>query len=217
MLYALFTLLTASLLNILLHQHAASVISQFMKSGKILCMPNLSLSDPAFEGAYFKAVKSYGNSIRPFCLRCHAPTVMKTKDYELKDPLTKEGITCDFCHTISGINLKNEPYGMDDKSIYNLSLGRKKFGPYKKDTSPAHETEFSEVYTKSEFCAGCHELKPNTGALILGTYSENKINLHDLQGGHSQEQLKKAVNIKLSQFQREKDKNKTFCINHKYR
>src|SRR5205809_3593396 len=38
------------------------------------------------------------------CVWCHAPTTILTGDLELQQPLSREGITCDFCHTVAAVN-----------------------------------------------------------------------------------------------------------------
>ena len=35
---------------------------------------------------------------REGCVWCHAPTVLVTGDLEMQQAVTREGITCDFCH-----------------------------------------------------------------------------------------------------------------------
>lgn len=165
-----------------------------------------------------------------FCLKCHAPTVLFTKDFGLEQDVTREGITCDFCHTISDVNLMNQ------EKPYKITIGKVKRGPIKKAESPAHHAESSELHTKSEFCAGCHELKGKNGVSILGTYSEWKespyakegiqcqdchmpripgrvvkpdikrseemVNLHYLQGGHSPDQVAKACKVEIKEVKR---------------
>ena len=127
-----------------------------------------SISDPVFEVSYLQAIKNKGENARKFCLSCHSPTTRITGDYFLKSDISKEGITCDFCHTITSVNLeKNLPEITNQVS----SIIR---GPFGNVASPAHGIEQSDLHTKSELCAGCHELKGENGVSILSTYSEWK-------------------------------------------
>ncbi len=187
-----------------------------------------ALDDPIFDASYMEALKFSGGQAKTLCLKCHAPTVLVTKDYDVKLQITKEGIPCDFCHTVKSVSPgKENPFVFSD--------GKTKFGPYKGAESPVHETMYSPLHEKGEFCGSCHQLNKN-GIEILSTYTEWKngpyakkgvhcqschmprsegkvvdpsvkkskfiMNLHDVQGGHSVEQLKKAVSVKLSSINR---------------
>ena len=44
-------------------------------------------------------------AVRRGCVWCHAPTALATGDYELKQAMTMEAITCDFCHTVADVDL----------------------------------------------------------------------------------------------------------------
>lgn len=127
-----------------------------------------SVDDPVFMADFIMVQLERGKDLRPYCLSCHAPTTMLTKDYDLRNGLTKEGVTCDFCHTIKELGLPGE------RDYYGLDPGAVKYGPFRAARSPAHETQFSENHTKSEFCAGCHQLVNDKGVPVMGTYTEWK-------------------------------------------
>lgn len=184
-----------------------------------------SFSDPIFRTAYDKALKLSGES-KKLCLRCHAPITQFNGDYDLEQEVTKEGVTCDFCHTIIGVSQESGNYS------YEFNFDRTRVGPLKNADSPLHRTAYSELHTKSEFCAGCHEYTNEAGAKLLETYSEWKngpyasegvqcqnchmpmtegfvvkpavkqtergINFHNLQGGHSAEKVKTAASVKIT-------------------
>lgn len=190
----------------------------------------MSLSDPIFDAAYWEAIKLTKGAARPLCLRCHAPTTRLTKDYEQRLPITEEGVTCDFCHTIKAANplAAGEPYTMRPGPV--------KWGTIRDAQSPAHKVEYSLTHTLSEICGGCHEYRAPSGALLMGTYSEwraspyaeqgvhcqtchmpmgegrvvrpevkapeRHINLHDIQGGHSPEQIRKAARVEVREVER---------------
>jgi cytochrome c554/c'-like protein len=190
----------------------------------------MSLSDPIFDAAYWEAIKLTKGAARPLCLRCHAPTTRLTKDYEQRLPITEEGVTCDFCHTIRAANplAAGEPYSMRPGPV--------KWGTIRDAQSPAHKVEYSLTHTMSELCGGCHEYRAPSGALLMGTYSEwraspyaeqgvqcqtchmpmgegrvvrpevkapeRHINLHDIQGGHSPDKIRKAARVEVREVQR---------------
>lgn len=190
----------------------------------------MSLSDPVFDAAYWEAIKLSKGAAKPFCLGCHAPTTRVTKDFDQRQPLTAEGVTCDFCHTITAADpLKaGEPF--------TLRPGLTKWGPLRDAESPVHEVQFSRVHLTSELCGGCHEYRTKSGVALMSTYSEwragpyaqqgiqcqtchmpvgvgrvvrpdvklteRPINLHDIQGGHSMEQIRKAARVEVREIVR---------------
>jgi hypothetical protein len=194
--------------------------------------------DPIFQAAYMEAYLRGGEDVKVLCLKCHAPTTILTKDYDAKKPLTREGVTCDFCHSIKGIH----PDKKKPNQTYDLEPGIRKWGP-EADTShclPYHRAVYSVLHTRSEFCAGCHEYTNDKGVSILSTYSEwkespypgkgiqcqnchmpivegnivnpkirkdgNRINLHNLAGGHSILKVKEALQIEIVSVNRREDR-----------
>lgn len=130
-------------------------------------MHAFAVSDPIFADAYHAAVEEGGSEAKRLCLSCHSPTTRKTKDYGLLEPLSNEGVTCDFCHTIAKVDVSQpEPFTSDP--------GPTKRGVRKGRLSPAHFTEYSPLHGKSELCGGCHDFRSSQGVPVLETYSEWK-------------------------------------------
>ncbi|MFQ5411086.1 MAG: multiheme c-type cytochrome [Phycisphaerae bacterium] len=183
-------------------------------------------SNNIFQAGYHRAVEAAGEKAARVCLSCHAPTVRHTGDYAVRQPITAEGITCDFCHSVRDVDLT------DPRDPVRLVVGKTKYGPLRHAQSPAHEIVNSPLHTRSEFCAACHEYRNPNGVLVLGTYSEWKagpyakrgkqcqdchmplvsgrvvavkikedapksVNLHDISGSHDLERVRKAVKLKL--------------------
>ncbi len=193
-----------------------------------------AVSDPVFYSIFLETSRQTKGASDTLCLSCHAPTVRVTKDTRLDNPLTQEGVTCDFCHSVTGVKPGSaEPY--------SVVTGRRKSGPLKGTTSPVHETAYSDLYEKAELCGGCHEYTNAKGAPILETYSEWKqgpyakegkscqtchmpplkelvvpprvqptkeiyINSHEAAGGHFAETVKKAVILRLGEVRRDGEK-----------
>lgn len=188
-----------------------------------------SVSDPLFEALYFQVIKEGDTKAKETCLRCHAPTTRVTKDFNLTQEVTREGVTCDFCHSISRVNPGNrhEPY--------SYSLGRVTTGSSRRIPS-RHQPLDLTVQETSEFCGVCHEHRGRSGVLIMGTYSEwrdspyaaqgvkcqdchmptlkialtagpgapstRKVNNHNIQGGHSLEQLRQALKVEIADIEK---------------
>jgi hypothetical protein len=128
--------------------------------------------DPIFQAAYLEAYVRSEGKVKTFCFRCHAPTSTLTKDFDAKMPLTREGVTCDFCHSVKGIHLDERKSFL----LFEIDPGTRKWGPIEDTTIclPHHKAGYSELHTRSEFCAGCHEYTNEQGVPILSTYSEWK-------------------------------------------
>lgn len=127
-----------------------------------------AIADPVFESDYLHALEKQGEKVRPYCLSCHSPVVRYSGDVNLKNQISREGVNCDFCHSVQSVDLENP------KNPFKVNPGTTEYGPYQNASSPAHLTGYSKLHTQSEFCAGCHQLKNNNGVLVLGTYSEWK-------------------------------------------
>ncbi len=74
-------------------------------------MHSKSLTDPIYRAVVDEMLRMTGGEQKTFCLSCHAPIAsVAGKLQDLPVPLdwegfgevAREGVTCDFCHTISG-------------------------------------------------------------------------------------------------------------------
>ena len=125
-----------------------------------------SLTDPIFDTSYMQALKEAGEEARRVCLRCHAPMTMVNGDYELREGVTREGVSCDFCHTVTAVHLDGR------EKPYTVELGLVKRSVLRKAASPAHDVAYSELHGTSEFCGGCHNYVTPKGKAVMSTYDE---------------------------------------------
>ncbi|GBD96177.1 MAG TPA: hypothetical protein ENG83_06590 [Nitrospirae bacterium] len=133
-----------------------------------------SFENPVFQAAYFKKLlpdlaKDGLAEEAKACIACHAPvTYAKKQRYivskEEVDP-DMSGVICDFCHTISGYKGKSP-----GNANYISTPGYRKLGPFKHETNWHHV--YSELQTKSEFCAICHNRTNHHGLEIISTFTE---------------------------------------------
>lgn len=138
-------------------------------------MHALAVRDPVFEAAYMRAQLS-NPGYRYYCLTCHSPTTRITNDFNLTRSISIEGVTCSFCHTVSG---------MEGGSYFSDPAGPMR-GPYNDSKTDAHASAFSELLTKSEFCAGCHQFSLNN-VPISETYTEWKEGPYAAEGKQCQD------------------------------
>ncbi|UCE72760.1 MAG: hypothetical protein JSU99_06145, partial [Nitrospiraceae bacterium] len=140
-------------------------------------MHKQSFTNPVFQAQYFKELLPLAFDDKDIlseakkCIACHAPEAFMrynsliTSKEEI-DPL-KSGVICDFCHRITGY--KDESPGNGN---YISSPGPEKLGPFIHKKNWHHV--YSELHTKSEFCAICHNAVNHHGLEIKSTYTEWK-------------------------------------------
>ena len=194
-------------------------------------MHAMSYTDPVFEDAFLKAFYHSGGTAAELCLGCHSPTVTQTNDVLGRQKLTREGVTCDYCHSTASIVA--DP---DGSMSYTIDHS-KRYGPHEVPSPDAHEVERRPYFKRSEICAGCHDYTTADGTPVFTTYTEwrsskyaekgthcqdchmprlvrsgaapageGMFNDHDLQGGHSPSQIKRAVVARIEKSTRDADR-----------
>ncbi|WP_406660080.1 multiheme c-type cytochrome [Methanolobus sp. ZRKC3] len=126
--------------------------------------------DPFYLKEVEAASKDTDGLVDTFCSRCHTPIGVVSEEIPPIDgsqmsEIAKEGVQCDFCHTVSGsTGVGNAPF--------IVTPGDTKWGPFDDSKSAFHESEYLELQTRSEFCGMCHEvIHPVNGLVIDDTYS----------------------------------------------
>jgi hypothetical protein len=186
-----------------------------------------AMESPIFQEGLEMAAASLGVGSDKVCLACHAPLAALIQDASLRQKVSWEGITCDYCHSVRTVSLVNGNW----KATVDLSLV--KTGPLKDVVAPSHGTQYSTVHTTSLICAPCHEYRNSLGFAVLTTYSEweksryakegrdcqschmyqvagavvdpkvkktpeAEVNLHAMPGSHSIDQLNKTIKAQMS-------------------
>ena len=139
-----------------------------------------SFTDPAFRLPYDRLRRE--NPRKTFaCEQCHNPMRFLLPKGDLRsDIFSREGVTCDFCHSVSAVDA-NGPFPR-----YRARPGVK-FGPHPQSPGKGrHVTQFSRLHITSELCAGCHEFRNEHGVLILSTVSEWEKSFYRGTGVHCQ-------------------------------
>ena len=112
-----------------------------------------SWKNPVFQAFLSDAKTQLGEKTLAACIACHAPAASVTADYNFESPVSREGVTCNFCHNVSAVDPSPKPasYTLDPSDPQLMR------GPYKdSDPGTAHKFVYSELHTKSEMCAACH-------------------------------------------------------------
>ncbi|NBA97997.1 multiheme c-type cytochrome [Pseudomonas sp. R5(2019)] len=136
--------------------------------------------DPIYRALMARASEATDGRVDNFCTGCHTPIGLTTGQITSavnrasveftaqKHPMP--GVDCESCHNISGrTGLDNGAYILSPKANGKPT----KFGPRKDAVSPYHDTVYSELHTRSDFCATCHNVThPFSSVAVERTYDE---------------------------------------------
>lgn len=124
--------------------------------------------NPVFQTAYRKAWIEGGSEAARSCLPCHAPTTAITGDYAAAQAITREGVTCNFCHGAAAVDMRATP----DKRLDPPRGGVKHPDPPATKTgvysSIGHDGDFTGVRP----CASCHDFENHHKVHIDATHGE---------------------------------------------
>jgi len=189
-------------------------------------------TDPIFMSSFFQAFFKTKGEATQFCLSCHDPTSAIGQDFDVQRDIKGQGVTCDFCHTIREVNL-NHPEGPFFKAPGRVKTGpytnaespahvteRKEFFKKSELCGGCHQLKAKtgvliigtyEEWKESPYassgvqCQDCH-MPVQKGKRIVSPELEvpkRDVNLHDLAGGHSIEQIKTALRVKIKDVKRD--------------
>jgi Cytochrome c554 and c-prime len=179
-----------------------------------------------FQDAMKLAGTDYGNAARKVCLNCHSPAGVLTGDFSLVRKVSWEGITCDYCHSIREVslsgpnpvarvdfnNVKSGPYkdvvspahGTVFSAVHTSSLLCATCHEYRNSLGFPVLTTYSEwkasAYAKEgKQCQSCHMFSVSGDVVdsrVLPV-ADHEINLHQMPGSHSIQQLNRAILTRL--------------------
>ncbi len=180
-----------------------------------------------FQDALKLAEEDFGSQSRRVCLSCHSPVGVQIGDLALVKKVSWEGVTCDYCHSIrdvstSGTNprarveftqVKSGPSKEAVSTVHQTAFSS--VHTSSKACLPCHEyrnslgfpvlTTYSEweespYAKKGQGCQTCH-MSSAKGDVVdprVKRSAMTTINLHQVPGGHSIQQLNKALRATLS-------------------
>ena len=152
-------------------------------------MHSHAYTDPVFQALWKLGSQETQGFTDKLCAGCHTgigtvseEIVMKNGEFQVSD-IAKKGVQCDLCHTVVESTFLETPTHEPQNASIVLEPGETKRGPYKDAESPFHETAYSELHTKSRFCANCHHVfHPVTNFHIERTYDEWKYSIYAQKG-----------------------------------
>ena len=150
--------------------------------------------DPVYRSLLDLATKENDGKVDRFCVGCHSPVGLVTGEVKSTagsftdqglSKVSLAGVHCDVCHSISGAHgTGNGSFVLAPRMVGD----RIKLGPRKDAMSPGHHTAYSELHTRSEFCATCHNVThPFNRMPIERTYDEWRDSPYNAQGVQCQD------------------------------
>ena len=108
-----------------------------------------------------------------FCTQCHTAIGTRggdiTPNFSVDDlsPIALEGVTCEACHKISSIERPfNAGHVLDELGPVRGSI------PDPVSSMRFHESEYSEIFSQSAFCATCHDVFEQHGLNLEQPFKE---------------------------------------------
>lgn len=180
-----------------------------------------------FQDSLEMAERDFGADARKVCLGCHAPIAVLLGDLVLSRKTSWEGVTCDYCHSIREVQ-ENGPNPKAKVEFSDLKSGPSKdsVSPAHRTAYSAVHTSalacavchqytnslgFPVVTTYSEWkesvsgqaeqeCQRCHMylVKGSVVDPRVKREAAHEVNLHEMPGSHSIEQLNRALKAQMS-------------------
>ncbi len=145
-------------------------------------MHSKSATDPLYRAVIDEMIRQTGGARKAFCLSCHIPVAGSTgKTWQVSTPINwqtfseieSEGVTCDFCHTISGKENLGKNISVGAYVYPHQGTTAVKYGRNPDAESSYHRTEVSSFLISAELCAVCHKFQhPVMGTEVQDTYRE---------------------------------------------
>jgi hypothetical protein len=185
-----------------------------------------AMESSVFQDSLELAEGDFGVASRKICLGCHSPVAAEIGDTALVQKVSWEGITCDYCHSIrlvdfAGPNprakvefslVKSGPikdsismaHGTVFSSVHISSEICAPCHEYRNAAGLAVLTTYSEWkasrYAKEgKNCQSCHMYRV-AGDVVdpkIRAGGSERVNLHQMPGGHSLDQLTRTIKAKL--------------------
>jgi hypothetical protein len=130
------------------------------------------MNDPVYRALVLRRQRELGSEDATFCTQCHSSIGTRSGDcstlssFDELAPITLEGVTCEACHKVSGME---RPFN----SGHVLDSVGPMHGPIPDPIdSPFHASEHSPLHESSEFCAGCHDVLDEQGLSLERPFEE---------------------------------------------
>lgn len=132
-------------------------------------MHSIAFIDPVFQAEWAMGETETQGATRNLCGGCHTALGTVTQTVEFKSESGKyggfttqgaatQGVSCEVCHSVVDTNISKTANGEHGNASLALAADGAKRGPLSDAKSFGHKVVYSELHTKSEFCANCHNV-----------------------------------------------------------
>jgi hypothetical protein len=154
-----------------------------------------SFSEPIYQTFLRRVSEKTKGKLNSFCLSCHAPLATVTNSVpenplsaKNRSPLLNQGVSCEFCHTISGTEVQSPKLRLGAFLFPRMGQTETLFGRHADVNTEAHPTKPSQFLLSSELCGTCHRFAhPATGRYFQDTFEEWKRSPYAAQGTRCQD------------------------------
>jgi hypothetical protein len=194
-------------------------------------MHSAAYTDPIFRVSYLRAYLQTAGEAQEICLRCHAPFGARSGDPEEQAAAREEGIACDYCHSVVAVDLerterpfeirmdgiKRGPLGDADSPVHGVA--RSELHQSSEFCAGCHEyvnedglaifSTYSEWRVspqakEGKTCQSCHmPLMPGKTVRSGLGVQRKSINLHNISGMHSSDQVRSAASARILKLERQ--------------
>jgi hypothetical protein len=196
----------------------------------------MAMEDPVFLEALRETTTRDGAAAGKICLSCHSPLIGTTGDVQLEKKVTWEGVSCDVCHSLVSVDMsrpgnarltfavgqiKRGPirdavstgHDVAYSELHTTSLACAGCHEYANAEGTPIMTTYSEwkdsrAAKDNRTCQSCHmgRTKANVVDPRIARAPTVEVNLHEVPGGHSLEQLYKALSASILDPTRDGDR-----------
>ncbi len=186
-----------------------------------------AMESPLFQDVLDMAQADFGPAGRKVCLGCHSPVAAQTGDTSLTKKVSWEGVTCDYCHSIREVsfNGSNPKVVLNFGAVKTGPLSDAVSSAHQTAYSSVHtssavcaacheyrnasgldvlttysEWKASRYAKQGRQCQSCH-MSRVAGDVVDPRVARTRtaqINLHQMPGSHSLEQLTSAIKAQLA-------------------
>jgi len=186
-----------------------------------------AMESSLFQDALAVAEADFGQAGRMVCLNCHSPIAARIGDVGLEKKVSWEGVTCDYCHSIREVTFdeRNPKAVLNFGAVKTGPLSDAVSKAHQTAYSAVHtssalcatcheykdaagfpvlttysEWKASRYWKEGKQCQFCHMSRVEGDVVDprVARSSGAKINLHQMPGSHSLEQLNKAFKAQLN-------------------
>lgn len=131
-----------------------------------------AMTDPLFRALVAVRQTDLGGEQDAFCTQCHSNIGTRAGDvspgfsFDVLDPLTLEGVTCEACHKVTEVaRTYNSGHVLDPSGPLHGGISDPAAGA-------PHASASTDLLASAEFCAACHDVTEVDGLDLERPYQE---------------------------------------------